>query len=134
MNQDVPQNFKQHIECRLEELHNILQKQSYNYRKYKFIYNILILLSILSSCAISVLEIACPFTIISCCITTLGLVSSICIGVLTKFNISAKKTICEQNIITLKKTRSKAKRLLLYNGVITQSDMEKLFASLDLLI
>ena len=132
MTQDVTAiNCKEHIEGRLVELQDFISVQKCSFRKYLIIYNTLILISLLSSCTVSILEIFCPFSTISCCVTVLGVLSSLSVGALSKFNIGSKKDACKQNIVTLKNIRSEAKRLLLYGDLITQADMKRLFEKLD---
>ena len=132
--EETTKSFKDHIQTRILEIEAILTKQRKYYRLYRITYNTLIFSSLISSLSIPVLEIFCPFSIISCVVTFLGLLSSLSVGVLTKFNINSKKDKSRQDIVLLKQTWSEAKRMLLYNREITQNDMEKLFQKLDYFI
>lgn len=121
---------KNYILSQIDYMNDAIKEQKHKKSNLKISMICLVIGSCLFSSIIPIIEIFRPISMAGILSTIFAVCNTTCVAILTKFNISKKIEICNQNIITLSSNKYKLEKIYNFEGVQTNSDFNRKFSKI----
>ena len=121
---NVSEKVKQHLNKRLEDCQQQLNKLKRKRKTIKMLYFVTVLLSIVTSAVVALLSSLTIVPIIV--ISVLAAISAVLTGISARFNFHDKKSEIKCLIAKLKKIKSKLEYVISCNGDLSESEYDQI--------